>query len=200
VTLLDTPTSQSASALARKAMIDSQLRTSGVTALCAIGPMGRVPREDFLPATARAAAYMDRAVPLGDGQWLAAPLFHGTLVQEAAPRADDVAIVVDGGSGYLPELLRGQVAQLTVLTPEEALKAGKSKASLILIDGAIEQLPAALAARLADDGRLVTGLIEDGVTSVARGRKYGPTVTFLKLGEMGIPRLPAFDAPKGWSF
>ncbi len=204
VTLLDTPTSISAFRQARKAMIDSQLRTSGVTALCAIGPMSRVAREDFVPASARSVAYTDRAIPLGNGRWLAAPLFHGTLLQEAAPRADDMAIVVDGGSGYLPALLHGQVAQLTVLTPEEALKAGKgagkSGASLILIDGAIEHLPAALAARLADDGRLVTGLIENGVTSAARGRKYGGAVTFLKLGEMGIPRLNVFDAPKGWSF
>jgi protein-L-isoaspartate(D-aspartate) O-methyltransferase len=200
VTLLDTPTSTSASSQARKAMIDSQLRTSGVTAACAVGPMGRIAREDFVPASARAVAYMDRAVPLGEGKWLAAPLFHGTLLQEAAPRADDVAIVVDGGSGYLPALLQGQVARLTVLSPEEALKSGKAKASLILIDGAVERVPATLAARLADDGRLVTGLVEDGVTSAARGRKYGGAVTFLKLGEMGIPRLAAFDEPKGWSF
>lgn len=200
VTLLDTPTTTSASSQARKAMIDSQLRTSGVSAQCAIGPMSRVAREDFVPAAARAVAYMDRAVPLGEGKWLAAPLFHGTLLQEAAPRADDVAIVVDGGSGYLPALVQGQVASLAVLTPEEAMKSSKTKASLILIDGAIEHVPGALAARLADDGRLVTGLVENGVTSVARGRKYGGAVTFLKLGEMGIPRLNAFDTPKGWSF
>jgi protein-L-isoaspartate(D-aspartate) O-methyltransferase len=196
VTLPDTP----AFPVARKAMIDSQLRTSGVTAKCAIGPMARVPREDFVPAAARAVAYMDRAVPLGEGKFLPAPLFHGTLLQEAAPRADDSVIVVDGGSGYLPALLAGQVASITVLSPEQALKPGKVAASLILIDGAIEALPAALAACLADDGRVVTGLCENGVTSVARGRKAGTTVTFLKLGEMGIPRLAAFDAPKGWSF
>lgn len=200
MTLLDTAKPQDASAHARRAMIESQLRTSGVSAQCAIGPMSRVAREDFVPAAARLVAYMDRAVPLGNGKWLAAPLFHGTLLQEAAPRADDVAIVVDGGSGYLPALLHGQVAKLTVLTPAEALTKGKGSASLILIDGAIEHMPDSLAARLADDGRLITGLVEHGIASVARGRKYGSAVTFLKLGEMGIPRLDAFDTPKGWSF
>jgi len=182
-------------------MIDSQLRTSGVTATCAVGPMGRVPREDFVPASARAVAYVDRAIPLGEGKWLAAPLVHGLILQEAAPQVTDRAIVVDGGSGYLPELLRGQVATIEVLTPEQALTKGNGeKASLLLIDGAIEHVPAALAARLADDARIVTGLTENGVTSVARGRKSGDGVAFLKLGEVGVPRLPQFAKPKGWSF
>ena len=187
--------------LARRAMIDSQLRTSGVTAPCAVEPMGRVPREDFVPAAARAVAYMDRAVPLGNGQWLPAPLVHGMILQEAAPQPTDRAIVVDGGSGYLPELLRGQVASVEVLTPEQALAKGKGeKATLLLIDGAIEHLPAALIARLADDARVVTGLNDNGVTSVARGRISGDTVAFLKLGEVGVPLLPAFAKPQGWSF
>jgi protein-L-isoaspartate(D-aspartate) O-methyltransferase len=201
VTLLDSPQTTDNFAAARKAMIDSQLRTSGVSAQCAVSPMSRVPREDFVPAGARAVAYMDRAVPLGDGKWLAAPLVHGLLLQEAAPQADDAVIVIDGGSGYLAELLRGQVASVEVLTPEQALSTkGRTKASLILIDGAVEQVPAALAARLADDGRLVTGLSDNGVTSVARGRKSGNGVALLKLTELGMPRLAAFDAPKGWSF
>lgn len=201
MTLLDYPQTIDSSAAARKAMVDSQLRTSGVTALCSVGPMGSVPREDFVPAAARAVAYMDRAVPLGQGKWLAAPLVHGLILQEAAPQADDVAIVVDGGSGYLPALLRGQVASVEVLTPEQALSTkGKAKASLIVIDGAVEQVPTALAARLADDGRLVTGLADKGVTSVARGRKAGNGVALLKLIEVGMPRLAEFDAPKGWSF
>lgn len=201
MTLLDIPQTTDNFATARKAMIDSQLRTSGVSALCAVSPMSRIAREDFVPESARAVAYMDRAVPLGDGKWLAAPLVHGLLVQEAAPQADDVVIVVDGGSGYLPELLRGQVASIEVLSAEQALAGkGKAKASLILIDGAVEQVPAALAARLADDGRLVTGVSDNGVTSVARGRKSGTGVALLKLTEVGMPRLPQFDAPKGWSF
>ena len=202
VTLLDSPQMTDTFTAARKAMVDSQLRTSGVTAQCAIGPMREVPREAYVPAAAASVAYMDRAIPLGDGKWLASPLVHGTLVQEAAPRADDTVIVVDGGSGYLPALLEGQVAAITVLSPEQAVTPAKGgeKASLIVIEGAIEHVPDALAKRLADDGRIVTGLVENGVTSIARGRKAGGEVTFLKLIEIGMPRLAQFDKPKGWSF
>lgn len=183
-------------------MIDSQLRTSGVTADVVIARMREVPRENFVPVGMRDVAYVDRAVPVGGGRFLAAPLVHGMMLQEAVPMPTDNVVLVDSGSGYLAELLGPLVASLKVLTPAEALVAtrGGAKADLLLIDGAIEQLPDALVKRLADDGRMVTGLVEHGVTSLARGRKSGGQLVFLKLGEIGIPRLPEFDKPKGWSF
>ena len=201
MTLIDTPSMESTSA-ARKAMIDSQLRTSGVTAPFVVRRMGEVAREDYVPASAKGVAYMDRAIPLGDGRMLASPLAHGMLLQEAKPAADEHVIVVDGGSGYLAELVRPLAGSLKVISPEEALAAsrGGNKANLILVDGAIEQMPDSLVKRLADDGRIVTGLVQGGVTSVAAGRKSSKSVVFIPLAEIGIPRLSAFDKPKGWSF
>ena len=67
---------------ARKAMIDSQLRTSGVTAPDVIARMATVAREDFVPASARGIAYIDRAIALGGGRWLAAPLVQGMMLQD----------------------------------------------------------------------------------------------------------------------
>ena len=72
---------------ARRAMIDSQLRTSGVNAPWVLARMNAVPREDFVPAAAREVAYTDRAVPLGDGRMLAAPLVHGDDAGRSAPRS-----------------------------------------------------------------------------------------------------------------
>ena len=47
---------------ARKAMIDSQLRTSGVNEPFVLARMAAVAREDFVPEGAKPIAYMDRAV------------------------------------------------------------------------------------------------------------------------------------------
>ena len=44
---------------ARRAMIDSQLRPSGVNEPWVLAEMLRVPREDFVPAARRASAYMN---------------------------------------------------------------------------------------------------------------------------------------------
>lgn len=199
---MEPATIENPSITARRAMIDSQLRTSGVTDAAVIARMREVAREQFVPATLCDVAYVDRALPLGEGVFLAAPLVHGLMLQEAAPTLADTAVLVDGGSGYLAELLRPMVGSLKVLSPMEALVAprGGAKASLLIIDGAIEHVPDALAKRLADDGRVVCGLAQAGITSLARGRKSGGQVAFLPLVDIGIPHLSAFDKPKGWSF
>jgi len=189
-------------AAARKAMIDSQLRTSGVNAEFVLRRMAAVPREDFLPASARALAYTDRAVPLGEGRSLAAPVVQGLMLQEAAPNAQDKVLLVDGGSGYLAELVRPLVASLETLDAAAALAESRKKGdcTLLLIDGAIEQVPAGLARRVAEGGRIVTGLVERGLTRLASGRKLGGEVMLLPLVDVGIPVLAEFNAPKGWSF
>ena len=189
-------------AAARRAMIDSQLRVSGVNADFVLTAVNSVPREDHVPADARAQAYIDRAVPLGEGRFLAAPLFYGRLLSEAAPTAQDKVLVVDGGSGYLPALVRTLGAAVAVTDPASAAAGapGNGAFTLLLIDGAIEQLPAGLAGSLADEGRVATGTVERGVTRLAVGRKVGGDVALLPIAEMGIPVLPAFAKPKGWSF
>ena len=191
-----------ASEAARRAMIDSQLRTSGVNEPWVLAAMNRVAREDFVPAAVRAAAYTDRAVPLGDGRFLAAPLVHGRLLAEAVPTSADKALLVGDGAGYLAALLRPLVGSLDALAPAAAAAtlAGQGDYSLIVIDGAIEELPAALGAQLAEGGRIVTGLVERGVTRLAAGRRAAGEVALLPLAELGIPVLPEFAAPKRWSF
>lgn len=185
---------------ARRAMIDSQLRTSGVNEPWVLAAMASIPREDFVPEGARAAAYIDRAVALGNGRWLAAPLVHGRMLAEAAPQATDKALLVGDGAGYLAALLRPLVGTLDAVDPADAAKAGPGGYTLLVIDGAAEVLPDALAARLADDGRVVTGQVLRGVTRLAVGRKAAGRVALLPLAEIGIPVLPELAAPKRWSF
>jgi protein-L-isoaspartate(D-aspartate) O-methyltransferase len=186
---------------ARRAMIDSQLRTSGVNEEYVLARMLAVPREDFLPAEKAAVAYIDRAVTLGAAGHMAAPLFYGKLLLEAAPMPADRVLVVNGGTGYLAALLRPLVAEVTEVTAAEALAlTGTASHTLIVIDGAIEQLPDSLAAQLAEDGRIVTGLVLRQVTRLAAGRKVAGQVNLLPVEDLGIPVLHAFDAPKGWSF
>jgi protein-L-isoaspartate(D-aspartate) O-methyltransferase len=184
---------------ARRAMIDSQLRPSGVNEPWVLAAMANVPREDFVPESARAAAYIDRAVPLGDNRFLAAPLVHGRMLAEAAPTAGDKALLISSGSGYLEALLRPLVGSLDVVDAAN-VKRKKAAYTLLVIDGAVEQLPDALTAQLANDARIVTGLVERGVTRLAAGRKAAGEVALLPLADIGIPILPEFAAAKSWSF
>ncbi len=190
------------SSAARRAMIDSQLRTSGVNEPFVIARMGSVAREDFVPAGAKSIAYMDRAIALGDGAFLAAPIVHGKMLAEARPGLDDKVLVVTSGSAYLAELVKPLVGKLDTKSVKEIVdgKKGRKTYSLILIDGAIEELPDTLAKRLEDNGRIITGVVERGVTRLATGRKVAGNVVLQPLADIGIPVLHAFDKPKEWSF
>lgn len=187
---------------ARRAMIDSQLRTSGVNSPYVIRRMGEVAREDHVPVASKSLAYVDRAIKLGNGNWLPAPLVQGKMLEEAQPTGAEKAIVVDAGSGYLAELLRPLVGELVTLSVEDATGKGtKGKgAQLLVIDGAVEEIPAGLARRLADGARIVTGIANNGVTRIAVGRKDESGVSLMPVFDIGIPQLHAFDKPKGWSF
>ncbi|MXO91439.1 protein-L-isoaspartate O-methyltransferase [Altererythrobacter aquaemixtae] len=189
-------------AAARRSMIDSQLRTSGVNDEFVLARMLDVPREKHVPASALGTAYIDRSIPLENGRRIAAPLFYGMVLTEARPTAEDSVLVVDAGSGYLPALVKPIVASVDVIDPQEAAaKTSKRKTySLILVDGAAEAIPATLVKRLAANGRIVTGIATKGVTKLAIGQKTGSDLALLPLAETGIPRLAEFDAPKGWSF
>lgn len=182
-------------------MIDSQLRTSGVNEEYVLARMIAVPREDFLPAEKSAQAYTDRAVMLGAQGHLASPLFYGKLLLEAAPAPADRVLVVSGGTGYLAALIAPLAGAVTEITAAEAAALeGAGEYDLAVIDGAIEQLPEGLVAALADNGRIVTGLVLRGVTRLASGRKVAGSVSLQPLEDFGIPALPTFAAPKRWTF
>ena len=188
------------SAKARKAMIDSQLRTSGVNEEFALGRMMAVAREDFLPEEKASLAYIDRSVPV-EGGALASPLFYGKALLEAVPPREDTVLVVEGGTGYLAELLAPLVSGVETVSARDAAtgKIGGTY-SLIMVDGAIEQLAEGLAGALADDGRIVSGPLLRQVTRLAAGRKIAGQVSLQPVEDIGIPILHEFDAPKTWTF
>jgi protein-L-isoaspartate(D-aspartate) O-methyltransferase len=187
-------------ARARRAMIDSQLRTSGVNEEFALARMLAVPREDFLPEAKRPLAYIDRSVVF-EGGTLAAPLFYGKALLEAVPAVDDRVLIVENGTGYFAALTGPLVASVDTVSVEAAAAGDVTGSySLILIDGAIEHLPDALADRLEEGGRIVSGLVLRQVTRLAAGRKIAGTLALQPVEDLGIPVLPAFNAPRKWTF
>ncbi len=211
--------SNGGSAAMRRAMIDSQLRVSGVNDPAILSAMDRVAREDFVPESRRAVAYADRAVPLGNGRVLSPALTHGQMLTEAQLSADDNVLLIGGGTGYLAAVVEPLVGKLTVVESDPALsgaapvKAGEwvtgplakgaatnAPYSLILIDGAVEQLSPELAAQLAPNGRVLTGLLDNGVMRLASGCKSGDSVVLQPLAEADFAALGEFAAPRKWSF
>ncbi len=188
-------------AAARRHMIESQLRTSGINGARVLDRMAAVPREDFVPEAARASAYVDRTIALGEGASLAPPLAQGQILTHARPEKNERALLVGPATAYLAALIEPLVGELRSATPEEVLaNEVDGTFDLVIVDGAVEHVPAQLAATLAPSGRLVTGVIRRGVTRLEIGRRSGEDVSLIAIGETQLPRLPAFDKPQSWTF
>jgi protein-L-isoaspartate(D-aspartate) O-methyltransferase len=208
----------------RRAMIDSQLRTSGVSEPWIVAAMAALPREIFVPSDRAATAYMDRSIPLVDGRALNPPLATGLMLGAAEVRADDITLLIGAGTGYMASLIAGRVTAVTALeesvvlleharrnlavfdnvkVSEGPLNAGAENGgpySLIIIDGAIAELPSAIAGQLAEGGRVVTGLSDSAVSRLAVGYKRGGGVVLRALADCEIAVLPGFEPAKEFVF
>ncbi len=187
---------------ARRAMIDSQLRPQGVTDPAVLGAMARVRREKFVPAEARTLAYSDRSIPV-DGGVMIPPAPLARLLTAAAPMAGERALVVAPAPGYAAAVLRHIGLDVTTLPAAEFLggTAPEGPFDLILIEGAIPEVPPALADALRPGGRLVTALLTSGeVTRLTIGRKVGQLIGYTRFADSEIPPLPGFARAPAFTF
>lgn len=207
----------------RAAMIDSQLRPSDVIDPAVIGAMAEAPREGYVPAALAGVAYMDRAIALGQGRVINPPLVTGRLLAAAAIRPGSRVLLVGSATGYTAALLAlmdaevhavEEAAELMAAAQATAtdynirwvqgpLHAGAPDAApfdRIIVEGAIETLPEALAAQLAEGGRLVAARREGAVTRLVQGVKTGGTIALRSFADMDVAPLPGFAAPAGFRF
>jgi protein-L-isoaspartate(D-aspartate) O-methyltransferase len=206
-------------AAAREAMVESQLRPEGVTDPAVLDAMRRVPRENFLPSHTRPLAYTDRAVAIGQGRFLAAPAVLGQLLTQMMPERGQRALVVGAGTGYSAAVLTAMGLDVTAVESEAELAGAAREQGIkvhegsleqglaatapydhILIDGAVEYIPDAIIAQLADGGRLGTAIGDRGITRLAVGRKAGGAFGTLSVGDAGVPALPGFQRPRAFTF
>ena len=187
-------------ARARRAMVDSQLRPQGVTDGAVLAAMASVPREDYVPAEARAFAYFDRSIPV-DGGVMIPPTPLARLLSEAAPQPGERALIVSPAPGYAAALLTAMGLEPVQLRAVDAATVPAGPFAVILIEGAIAEVPAAIADALAEGGRLATALLIPGdVARLAIGRKVGGTIGFTRFADSEIPPLAGFTRPPAFTF
>jgi protein-L-isoaspartate(D-aspartate) O-methyltransferase len=185
-------------AAARRAMVDSQLRPQGVTNPAILAAMASVPREEFVPEPLRPLAYSDRPLDLGDGRSLMPPAALANLLTELEPRAGERALVVGSGNAYAARVL--EALGLKADVADGPTSAGKAGYDLILVDGAVEEVPPALAGLLAPDGRLGTAVADGGVTRLAIGRVTGGALGLRRFADADVPSIPGFSRPRVFTF
>lgn len=208
----------------RHAMVASQLRTNAVSDPRVVAAMARVPREKFLPADVAGLAYRDTAVPLGNGRFANLPIATGRLLTEAQIRPGDKVLLIGAAGGYTAAVL-ALVAESVVAvesdpalvaiarvaladypavtlvdTPLDAGAPALAPFDLLVVDGAVEQLPEALVAQLVPGGRVVAGLVDRGVTRLAAGRRSDGGFGLVDFADIECVPLPGFARPAVFAF
>ena len=71
---------------------------------------------------------------------------------------------------------------------------------VIIIDGAVEQVPPALLEQLKIDGRLASGVLDAGVVRLAAGRRSAGGFGLVDFADIDCAVLPGFGRPKTFQF
>jgi protein-L-isoaspartate(D-aspartate) O-methyltransferase len=211
---------ETTTAALRQTMIDSQLRTVGVMDSAVLSAMASVPREHFVPASLHGLAYADAALEVAPGRWLLEPMVLALLLQNAGIASGQRVLLIGAATGYSAAVLTKIGAHVTAIESDPALIAVARAAGiavteaplaagwaagapydLVLFEGAIEVLPAAIAAQLAPGGR-AAAVVRDGNV----GRAFaGPVVGDGQIGglsflEVAAKPLPGFARPRVFAF
>ena len=93
--------------LARRQMVDQQVRTWDVLEEAVLEVMQRVPREAFVPPAYRQLAYADTAIPLGHEQHMLRPMIDGRVLQALRLQPTDTVLEIGTGSGFLAACMGG---------------------------------------------------------------------------------------------
>lgn len=216
----------------RNMMVDGQVRPNKVTDQRILDAMRRLPREQFLPPNLAARAYADQDVMLPGGRALLEPMVIARLVQMLAIRAGERALVIGAGAGYGSALVAACGARVIALEEDEALLAlartvlpdvapevslvsgplaagwpAGAPFDIILIEGAVEFVPPAIAQQLADPGgRLATVRIDDSRLGRAvlgeptSGGAGSPALSLQPVFDCATPLLPQFRRDPGFVF
>ena len=215
-------------ALARRNMVEGQLRPNRVNDAGLLAALGELPRERFLPEALRSVAYADDDVPLGNGRFMMEPMVLARLIQVLQPQAGDKAMVLAAGRGYGAAILARLVQSVVAVEADAGLAEGARQVlrdlgvtgvqqvvgeaeqgaaasgpyDIILIEGAVHEVPKAVADHLAEGGRLATVVADpSGALGVAHlFVKQGGVVSGRPLFDAGTPPLPGFARPARFTF
>lgn len=211
---------------ARNCMVDNQVRPNKVTDPRIITAMRHLPRERFLPPHLAPLAYADQDVRLDGGRVLMAPLIIARLAQLTAVTAGERALVVAAGVGYGSALLAACGARVTALEESASLQAiarsvlAELAASVglvsgplgagwplgapydvIMIEGAVQDVPAAIGEQLRrQTGRLVAIRTEGGVSQAVLAEATTAGLRARPMFDCATALIPSLRPSPGFVF
>jgi protein-L-isoaspartate(D-aspartate) O-methyltransferase len=203
----------------RTMMVDTQVRPSDVTKFPIIEAMLAVPRELFVPSDKREAAYASENIALGGGAVVLEPRTLAKLLDALDIQPGEVVLDLGCGLGYSTAVLarladfvvsveadedRATEAQ-TILSEQGVdnaavmagpLADGSAKSGpydVVIIQGAVEQLPQAIVDQVKEGGRIGCVFAEGALGVVRVGYKIDGRLNWRYAFNAGAPVLAGFE-------
>lgn len=209
----------------RRVMVDTQIRPSDVTMFPVIEAMLTIPRERFVPNRLVEAAYLGENLEIGTGRVILEPRTLAKMINSLEIGPKDVVLDLGPGFGYSTAVLAHLAEAVVAVEPEEPL-VSEAEAALadtgidnaavihgdltqgapkhgpydaIILQGAIERLPDAIADQLVDGGRIACIFREDRLDTCRIGIKADGFINWRYGFNASAPVLPGFERNKEFS-
>ncbi|WP_300056162.1 protein-L-isoaspartate O-methyltransferase [uncultured Roseobacter sp.] len=202
----------------RTMMVDTQVRPSDVTKFPIIDAMLSIPRESFVPATQREAAYMGENLNLGGGRVLLEPRTLAKMLDALDISNDELVLDVGAALGYSSAVIARMAEAVVAVEQDEDMareaqdalaEAGADNVILhvgplvegaaqhgpydvIVIQGAVAELPETLRDQIKEGGRVACLFMDGALGEVRIGHKTGDTLSWRMSFNAGAPVLPGF--------
>ena len=198
--------------IARKNMVENQIRANKVTSLNVVNAFLDVPREKFVPDALQEISYVDEDIQLSRNRFMMKPMILARLFQSLNLKGNENILHVGSNSGYGSAILSRMCSSVISLESDKKLfetsihtfsnmgfdnvvplhgsmENGVEKEApfdIIFIEGSIETEPKSLFGQLNENGKLIAIIRPANI-------KIGKAKLFFKISnEIGLENL--FDA------
>jgi protein-L-isoaspartate(D-aspartate) O-methyltransferase len=212
---------------ARLNMVESQIRTNKVTDERILDALETIPRESYVPENRRGVCYIDEDLAIGGGRHLMEPMVLARLLQEARIGSQDVVLDVGCATGYSCAVLARLGATVVGVECDKELADGANKIlseqgidnavviqdplgdgypkqapyNVIVLEGAVSEVPKTIQDQLADGGRLVAVIRKgEGMGRAILMQRNGEVVSSRVLFDAATPFLPGFELKEQFVF
>ena len=203
----------------RRIMVDTQVRPSDVTKFPIIEAMLSVPRETFVPASQREAAYCGDNINLGAGRVLLEPRTLAKMLDALDVSGDELVLDIGCGYGYSSAVVARMAQAVVAVEDDETMMSDAQELlsdigadnvilhagpladgaaehgpyDVIIVQGGVGELPKALDEQLKEGGRIACILMEGALGSVRIGYKLSGIITWRFEFNAGAPVLAGFE-------
>ncbi|GAA6179968.1 MULTISPECIES: protein-L-isoaspartate O-methyltransferase family protein [unclassified Shimia] len=206
----------------RTTMVDTQIRPSDVTKFTVIEAMLSVPREAFVPNSARDAAYVDTCIELDRGRVVLDARTLAKMLDALDIQSNELVLDIGAGLGYSSAVI-ARMAEAVIAVEDDDARASEAQATLseqgadnaivhtgaliegaaahgpydvVLLQGGVGLLPKNILDQLKEGGRIAVLFMEGALGVVRIGYKIDGDVSWRFAFNAAAPIMPGFEQPQ----